>query len=100
MKRSTIKLVAIILLAVGILAIVIVPKAPKTENYPISTIVVELHTDEDVVVVKDFNGNLWEFYGCEDWAVGDICAMIMNDCGTAEIYDDEIVSVRYCGWVD
>ena len=67
--------------------------------YPMTGIVVEVNYDEDIVSVEDFNGNIWEFYGCEDWMEGDVCALLMNDCGTAEVTDDEIVSVRYCGYV-
>ena len=66
--------------------------------YPMTGIVVEVNYDEDIVAVEDFNGNIWEFYGCEDWAEGDIASMLMYDNGTEIIYDDEIVSVRYCGY--
>lgn len=69
----------------------------KTELYPITTIVYELDRENDLVTVKDANGNLWQFEGCEDWEINDICSMLMNDCGTASIYDDEIVMVRYNG---
>lgn len=71
---------------------------PEIKQYPTCGTVVEINKENDEVVVEDFNGNLWAFEGCEDWAEGDICAMIMSDEGTSEIYDDTIVQVRYCGY--
>lgn len=69
----------------------------KTELYSITTVVYELDRENDLVTVKDANGNLWQFESCEDWEINDICSMLMNDCGTTLIYDDEIVMVRYNG---
>ena len=37
---------------------------------------------------------------CEDWAIGDIVAVVMDTMGTELIYDDEIVSVTYNGYID
>lgn len=68
-------------------------------EYPLSTIVVEVDRKENLVITKDFNGNVWTFSECEDWAVNDICAMIISDNATANIYDDEIITVRYCGYI-
>lgn len=70
----------------------------EIKQYPTCGTVTEINRENGKVVVKDFNGNLWAFEGSEDWIEGDICAMIMSDEGTPEIYDDVIVQVRYCGW--
>ena len=70
------------------------------KEYAQMTVVVEVNREADEVVCKDFNGMLWVFTGCEDWAEGDIAAMIMNDMGTELIFDDEIVSVKYDGWIE
>jgi len=53
--------------------------------------------ENDTVIVMDGAGNEWAFNGAEDWEIGDIAALLMKDMNTQEIYDDEIVSVRYCG---
>ena len=66
--------------------------------YPTSGIVTEVNYDTDLVTVEVRNGNMFQFYGAEDWVEGDIAAMIMNDLGTPEVYDDEIISVRYVGY--
>lgn len=76
------------------------PASVEEKEYPMTTQVVCVDYENDIVVCQDFNGNLWEFSGCEDWMYGDIASMIMNDKGTPTIYDDEIVSVRYDGYFD
>lgn len=68
--------------------------------YPMSGIVTEVNRQEDRVVVTDSTGNEWEFDGAEDWHTGDIAAMIMEDNGTEEVYDDEIIDIQYDGWVE
>ena len=65
--------------------------------YADSMVVVQVDTATDTVTCEDATGNLWQFKGVEDWCIDDVAAMIMNDKGTAEISDDEIISVRYCG---
>lgn len=87
---------SIIVIAIGLALAVILGKHQKKE-YPQSMIVVQIDEATDTVTCEDVTGNLWQFKGIEDWCVDDIAAMIMNDNGTAEISDDEIISVRYCG---
>ena len=86
--------------AILVLMMVLVPfkSQPIVNQYPLTAEVVSLEYENDLVVVEDFNGNLWEFEGCEDWMEGDVVAMIMSDEGTKTIYDDEILQVRYCGY--
>lgn len=68
-------------------------------EYPLTTVVTEVSETE--VSAMDFNGNIWNFPNeAEDWMVGDVCAMIMDNNGTSDIYDDTIVSTRYSGWLD
>ncbi len=70
------------------------------EIYPTSMIVTEIDYENDLVTIVDFNGNAFQFFGCEDWCENDICAVIMDDNGTPEtIYDDIITQVRYCGYI-
>lgn len=71
----------------------------KGEEYAMMTVVVEVNRQDDEVVCVDFNGNEWAFEGCEDWLVGDVCVMTMDDMDTDSIYDDEITDIRYDGWM-
>ena len=70
----------------------------ETENiYALSTVVTSIDTSTDTVTVEDYNGNLWSFYGIEDWQNGDRCSLIMSTNNTPSIYDDIIVSQKYDG---
>ena len=63
--------------------------------YPLKTTIVSLDYTSDIVTTEDANGNLWQFYGCEDWVINDTCLMLMDTMQTENIYDDVIVSVKY-----
>lgn len=76
------------------------PEAKNLETYAITTVVVEINEQDDLVACEDCNGNVWTFYGVEDWQNGDFATLTMNTCGTADIYDDEIVTARYSGNVE
>lgn len=73
----------------------IIEKEPKPQLYPSTAVVVSVDRENDVVVCVDGNGEEWQFTKANDWFVGDLVSMLMNDKGTPSIYDDEIVSVRY-----
>lgn len=74
------------------------PQNATTENYyALSTTVTSVDTTTDTVTVEDYNGNLWSFYGVEDWQNGDRCSLVMDTQGTPSIYDDVIVSQKYDG---
>ena len=68
---------------------------PESENYPETGKVVSI--SGDAVTVETSTGNLFEFYGSEDWSIGDCVSMIMDSCGTAEVNDDIIITVKYSG---
>lgn len=70
------------------------------EVYPLTTVIVSLDYDADVVTAEDYNGNLWQFDGCEDWQVFDLCAMLMDDGATLTIYDDVVLLCWYDGTID
>lgn len=67
--------------------------------YPATGVITELNEDNNTYIWVDFNGNEWEEIGIEDLSKGDRIALIMDNNGTSEIYDDFAVSIRYCGWI-
>ena len=71
----------------------------KPDYYALATMVCAIDRDTDVVTCEDYNGNLWEFYGVEDWQVGDNANLLMDTMDTERIYDDEICGATYGGWV-
>lgn len=74
------------------------PAKAESSFYPRAAIIIEIIEDEDIVVCQDAAGVIWEFYGIEDFDIGDIVAMLLWDKGTPEsIYDDEIIDVVYAG---
>lgn len=86
-------------LMVLILAIVIIACATcscgKSTLYPETGKVVEICND--TVSVETYTGNVFEFYGSEDWMIGDCISLIMDGCGTAEVNDDVIITAKYSG---
>lgn len=73
----------------------------KTKNlYAMTTVVYAVSDANDTVTVKDFNGNLWQFKGAEDWEINDICSCVMDNKGTTYIKDDEIIKVKYSGYLE
>ena len=99
MKKSTAIVIIVLVAALvfGLCGVLMNQLLNSADTYALTTKVVKLDRENDVVVCEDFNGNLWEFYGCEDWQIDDIASLLMNDNGTSTIYDDEIVNVRYNG---
>lgn len=72
------------------------PAAPA--EYRRMTTVYSLEPADDAVIVVDSDGELWEFYGVEDWAVGDWCELTMIDTGKPGYkWDDEITRTIYKG---
>lgn len=88
------------LILITIILATLLCRSALAAAYPATFVVVELDEVSDSVFMQDFNGQLWGWYGIEDTMVGDVIAAIMDDLGTDEVYDDEIVSIRYCGWLD
>lgn len=61
--------------------------------------VVELNRESDIVICVDAVGFEWEFYGCEDYATGDLVACLMDTMGTEDtILDDVILDSYYTGY--
>ena len=69
-------------------------KKIESNYYPLTASVTEINTNENLILVTDNNGQIWQFSDLSNWKKGDICSMIMNDNGTENIFDDEIVVVR------
>ena len=90
------KFVAVILVLVLVLSIT---SAVASEFYPRCAVITEIDEINDLVVCEDFAGIIWEFYGIEDFDIGDLVAMLMWDCDTPDsIFDDEIIDAVYGGY--
>lgn len=65
--------------------------------YPRTMTVTAIDSATDTVVLTDYVGYIWEFYGIENWEIGDVCACIMDTNGTENITDDIIIQTQYNG---
>ena len=71
-------------------------KTVNVDNlYIMETVVYEFDYETDEVVCETETGNLYAFYGIEDWELGDRCILVMDNCGTENIKDDEIIRTFY-----
>ncbi len=71
----------------------------NVEHYYATTFkITDLEYETDTIIFTDANGNIWEYEGIEDWELNDTVSVLMFDNGTTNIYDDEIVSMRYSSW--
>lgn len=78
---------------------VMVAHGEESNFYAKVGVVFRMDYIENIVYVVDFFGEEWSFFGCEDWDIGDFVAAVMDTMGTELIYDDEIVSVTYNGYI-
>lgn len=76
-------------------------KDPAKVNIYAETFIVS-ETIGNKVVLTDFNGMQWAFYDTDgdDWHAGDIASCIMSDNGTEIIFDDQILSIKYSGYLE
>lgn len=88
---------------VGIVLICTVPLLFKTgthsKEYPQTMVVAQIDEPVDSVTIETATGYQYSFWGIEDYEVGDIVSVTMNDNATETIEDDKIVSVRFSGYV-
>lgn len=57
--------------------------------------IAEFDYEKDIVTVETHDGNLWQFYGIEDWELGDRCLLLMYNNNTSVAEDDMIVRATY-----
>lgn len=74
--------------------------AVAVDNFYTRTgLIVDLDYDTDTVTVVDGCGFAWQFTGCEDYCVGDLVEMLMQEAGDPKnIFDDAIYSTCYAGF--
>lgn len=88
----------LITIAIQYMGYVPVQEQMRENLYALTTKVTSVNEETDEVECEDFNGNIWVFKGVSDWCEGDIASLIMDNKGTKDIYDDEIVNARCSGY--
>ena len=67
----------------------------------VTTPATETEPESVIIVCEDFNGYIWEIPTDDgDWFKGDVLTAIMDNKGTPEISDDEVVCARYSGTIE
>ena len=72
----------------------------ENDYYPNTMIITDLDYDNDIIIMEDFNGHVWMYDGIEDNLIGDVMSCIMYNNKTKSIYDDEIVKMKYSGYIE
>lgn len=68
-------------------------------TYPHTAQVVGLNHRTDTVIIKTATGIFYSFSGIEDYMIGDLVSLTMDNSATPDnIVDDVIVEVRYSGY--
>ena len=91
------KTILVAALAIGLICSSAKRFAASDDLYPKAATVTGFDIENDMVITTDAAGVQWLFGGIEDWDVGDTAAFIIDSCGTEEISDDLVISVRYSG---
>lgn len=86
-------------LIVATLMATMIPAAPAlTGTYAKTAVVSEIDQTADVVRVETPSGIKYEFSGREDYELGDFVSLLMDDKGTVDIRDDEVLAATYAGY--
>ena len=100
MKKLSLIITIVLLATIVTLCITRAENPTSGRTYPHCGIVCEVNASENLVTFEDASGNLWSFFGSEDWQPGDIVSVMMYDNGTEKtIYDDQIIEARYNGHI-
>ena len=70
----------------------------NAEIYPDTFIITGLDYANDIIILEDANGFIWEYEGIEDLFIGDMVSVLMDNNNTENITDDIILKLTYSGW--
>ena len=90
------KKVVVVAVVVVVVVAMMMMVCACAEMYPEAYIVSEVNHEQDMVVLVDGRGEIWVWEGAEDWYPGDLAVGIVEDWDTPDLYDDEILTLRYC----
>ena len=96
-KKALLTLTALATIVAGSITAQAAPQ-DLTNIYPQTFIVYEIDREYDIIYLTTSTGFDYIWEGVEDWHAGDMASAIMNDNGTKNITDDEILTLRYTGY--
>lgn len=101
MNRRILETFVVGSLLVILLTVAVVRKPSVTKTYPDALVVCDFDIESHNVVLVAKNGNMFEYeFKDGDVAVGELYAVVFTDKGTEVVTDDEILQIKYAGYVD
>jgi hypothetical protein len=103
MKEKTFYTIINTCVAIGFVIVAIITvslihqvTSPTDNNthYVTQAKVIGINTASDTVQIEDSHGEIWEFFGTENFQKGNSVIVLMDDQSTSTVYDDTILSVR------
>ena len=98
MSESVNRVLIVLALVLVVLSMCVV-YVNAEELLPDIGLVTAIDEEQDLVYITTIDGNVWMYEGIEDLMVGDILAIIFDTMGTDVIFDDQIIQIRYCGYI-
>lgn len=65
----------------------------RSQMYSMVGEVIEVNRSEDYIAIENTAGDIYRWTSAEWWQIGDIIAMTMDDMGTDDVTDDEILDM-------
>ena len=67
--------------------------AQQTNTYSMVGYVVDVDRSQDCISLENTTGDIYCWNSAEAWQINDIVAMTMNDMGTNDVTDDQILDM-------
>lgn len=99
MKKSY--LVTKVIISFLVVAFIIMSVYVLGNFYPRTAMITEIDEANNIITLTCSNGNVFSTKReIEDFMVGNICSMLMYDCGTEYVCDDKVVVLKYDGYLE
>ena len=100
MKRTIIAaLLAAIAVVTPFTSVKAEAKAPDN-IYAQTFLVYEVDREYDIIYLMTLDGeHEYKFESAEDWHAGDVASALMDSKGTPKVTDDEILNLKYSGYI-
>lgn len=89
------------LIVIMMVIISLIPVTAFADLYAATVMVFQIDFVKDEFQAVDFSGSqIHIFEGIEDYYIGDLISMVMDDNDTDFISDDEVINYNYVGWIN
>ena len=93
---NTCVVIGFVIVAIVTVSLIHQVASPTDNNthYVTQAKVISIDTTANTVQIEDSHGEVWEFFGTENFQKGNSVIVLMDDQSTSTVYDDTILSVR------